>query len=95
MKRKVFGVIIILIALFWCWYYGQMVFDHFYYGDQLWYCFRPPIPVSIINTIFGALGLLVGIKTYQNLIKPRTATIRVISLFILGFLIDTFSHLLF
>lgn len=95
MKNKILGTIIILIGLFWSWYYGHMVFDHFYYGNQFIYCFRPPIHTSVINTILGGLGILVGIKTYQNRIKSLTTFSIIIVFFILGFITDHYGYLLF
>ncbi len=72
-----------------------MIFDHFYYGNQHIYCFRPPIYISIFNTVLGGLGILIGIKTYQNRIKLQTTFSIIISFLILGFTAGNYGSLLF
>jgi len=93
MRRSV-GIIIILLGVFYCWYYGSTIFDQLYYDHRI-FCFAPSIPVSITNSILAIFGIYVGIKMIKNKIRLGLAIIIVIITILIGFLIDPFGYLIF
>jgi len=90
--RKFIGIIIIVFALFWVWYYGSMVVDEFLYSHVIIFCFHPPIWVSILNSILASIGLIVGIKIFKNSLRNWIALFTLISILIVGFLLDYFGY---
>ncbi len=92
--RKIIGILVIAFALFWIWYYGRMVTDEILYSDDLIFCFRPPIWVSIFNSILGFLGLIIGIKIFKNSLKNLIALIILIIILLIGFLAENYGYLL-
>lgn len=91
-KRKKLASIIIFISTFWVWYYGQMVYDEVFVNSLIAYCFRPPLFVSVINSLIAVSGILIGIKVFQNHLKLRTAFFSALILIILAFIFDNFGY---
>lgn len=85
--RKTIGILSSLIALFWVWYYGQMVYDKIFQKDLI-YCFRPSIWVSVANSTLGIVGLLIGIKLFKGQLKLLKAILVMFSLICIGFIIE-------
>jgi hypothetical protein len=94
-KIKILPSIIILISIFWIWYYGHMVYDEVFGNSSIIYCFRPPLFVSVINSILAIFGTLIGIKVFKNQLKLRKGLLITIILLISIFLIDNFGYQLF
>lgn len=92
MKNKIIGGFLVLISLFWLWYYGIMVYDHFYYGADSPFHFRPPYWVSLINSIFACTGIIIGIGILKNRLKTKGAILGSVIFLICGFLLDNFGY---
>ncbi|SNR41515.1 hypothetical protein [Dokdonia pacifica] len=94
--NKIVGICIVVLALFFCWYYGHMVFEEFSYKNQsIFICFRPPVQISIINTVLSLFGMVIGIKIYQSKLKMRKAILVLTCLLTLGFVLEVYGYKLF
>lgn len=90
-KIKISSSIIILISVFWIWYYGHMVYDEVFGNSSIIYCFRPPLIVSVINSILAIFGTIIGIKVFKNQLKLRKGLLIIFILIVSIFLIDNFG----
>ena len=91
--KKISASIITLISVFLIWYYGHMVYDEIFGSSFITYCFRPPLYVSVLNSILAIIGAFIGIKFFINQLKIRKGLIITFLLLISIFLIDNFSLL--
>lgn len=69
-----------------------MVYDEVFVNSLIAYCFRPPLFVSVVNSLLAVLGILIGIKVFQNQLKLRKGFFITVILLILIFLIDNFGY---
>lgn len=81
-KNKIVGVIILIINIIWT---GDWIwlFYGYHFTGKLWY-FMYPDWVLVLNTIFGLIGIAVGISLIKSKILIKKALLIEIPMFIIG-----------
>jgi uncharacterized membrane protein AbrB (regulator of aidB expression) len=88
MKNKIFiiGILIILMNLFWIWFSLDLLY--LYHFTEFHPTFYIPDWILIMNSIFGIIGIIIGIRVLKKKMNIKKALLTVFVLILIGLLIQ-------
>lgn len=91
MKPKVAGIVIILINACWMLYFFQYLY--WYQDTSINRFYTHPYWYLAMNLAFGFIGLVIGIKVYQEKLRVLTGFLSTFILMSMSFIIDIMRNL--
>jgi len=82
-KNKIIGIFILLINIIWTGHWIWLFYGYHFSGNL--YLFMYPDWILISNTIFGLIGIIIGMRLMKDGILIKTALLIEIPKFIVGF----------
>ncbi len=85
-QKKIIGLIIILVNLFWTWFSLELLYK--YHFTEFHPTFYIPNWILIMNSIFAIIGIVIGLKLIREKINIKTALLTDFTLILIGLTIQ-------
>jgi hypothetical protein len=85
-QKKIIGLIIILVNLFWTWFSLDLLYR--YHFTEFHPTFYIPNWILIMNSIFAIIGIVIGFKLIKKKINIKTALLTDFTLILIGLIIQ-------
>jgi len=85
-QKKIIGLIIILVNLFWTWFSIDLLYR--YNFTEFHPTFYIPNWILIMNSIFAIIGIVIGFKLVKKKINIKTALLSDFTLILIGLIIQ-------
>ena len=85
-QKKIIGLIIILVNLFWTWFSLDLLYR--YHFTEFNPTFYIPNWILIMNSIFATIGIVIGFKLITKKINIQTALLTDFTLILMGLIIQ-------
>jgi len=85
-QKKIIGLIIILLNLFWIWFSLELLYR--YHFTEFHPTFYIPNWILIMNSMFAIVGIVIGFKLVNKKTSIKTALLGDITLILIGVVIQ-------